>query len=412
MRNLKWGLFVVALSAAGSATSAPDHQVVTGPVAEYWMSASTSTGMGGMAPGPGGGRPDMAAIMRGAMNPNAASHRLVLQLGSSRPPTGAPAAEHDPPAGLGVGPALPLLGPEPQAPAAHEEAEPGPPPQYQTPHGRMLIFWGCGEHAGPNQPYVIDFASLGSAQGAQQFAAMMRGLAIDRMRPPSPSHSVTYGEWPNRQSEVEVPPEGSLVGDHTVRGDYTPEIHFSLGPNQDFLPPFAMTENRKNPSGSATLGWAPMPGARGFFATMIGSGGEDQVVMWTSSATQAPAFGMPEYLGDGEIARLRASGVLMAPEQTTCTIPVEAAQAAGRGGFFTLAAYGGEVNFAYPPRPPAPQPWHIQWQAKVRYRSSTGGLVGMSMGRRGDESGERPQRRPQPRPGLGSFIPGVGGFIP
>lgn len=408
MRYLKTTAAVVALAAAGAASSAPEHQVVTGPVAEYWMSASTSTGLGAMM---GGGRPSMAQMMNG-MNPNAVSKSLILQLGSARHPDGDPTAEHDPPSGLGAGPVLPLVSPPPAQPPAHAEAAPSPPPQFQQPHGRMLIFWGCGEHAGPNQPYVIDFASLGSVQSAQQFAGLMRGMAINQMQPPSPSRNATYGEWPNARSETSVPSYGSLTGPHLVKGDYTPDINFSLSPDQDFLPPFAMTANRKNPSGSATLGWQPMAGARGFFAGMFGAQagqGDNQVVMWTSSEVQAMAFGMPQYLSDGEIDRLVAARQLMPASQTECTIPIEAMQAAGRTGFFTLTAYGGEANFAYPERPPAPKPWRIEWTVKVRYRSSTGGLVGMNLGGGHGQPGQPQKQQQQPRPGLGSLL---GGFIP
>jgi hypothetical protein len=154
---------------------------------------------------------------------------------------------------------------------------------------------------------------------------------------------------------------------------------------------------------------------------MFGSAGQDQIVMWTSSEVQAMAFGMPEYLSNGEIDRLVGSHVLMAPSQTECTIPVEAVQAAGRSGFFTMTAYGGEVNFAYPERPPPPRPWHALWTAKVRYRSSTSGLVGMDMSQMMRGNPDNPHQPPQqqrpppqqhPRPGIGSFIPGLGGFIP
>jgi hypothetical protein len=355
----------------------------------------------------------MAQVMRGGFNPNAVTHSLILQLGSVRHAEGDPAAEHDPPDGLGAGPMLPLV--TPQAQPTHEEAEPGPPPQYQQPHGRMLIFWGCGEHAGAGQPYVIDFASLTGPAAAQRFAGLMHGISVTPMQPPSPGRYATYGEWPNERSDSSVPAEGSLAGPHQVKGNYTPDINFTLAPQQDFLPAFNLTANQRNPSGSGGLGWQGMQGVQGYFATMIGAEGQDQVVMWTSSATQAPAFGMPDYLSDGEIARLVANHTLMSPSQTQCTIPVEAMQAAGRGGFFNLVGYGGEANFAYPPRPPGSQAWRPEWTVKVRYRTSTGGLVGMDVSRmQGDEDrGRRQQQQQQQQQqhhGIG--IPGLGGFIP
>jgi len=47
---------------------------------------------------------------------------------------------------------------------------------------------------------------------------------------------------------------------------------------------------------------------------------------------------------------------------------------------------------------------------KVRYRSSTGGIVGMDMsrGQQGDQGQQGQKETPPKRPGIGSFIPGLG----
>jgi hypothetical protein len=409
---------------AGQALSAPAaRQAVTGPVAVYWMSAATTNGMGGMGGGAGGrgGRPGIGAMMgMGGMgqDPNAYSHSLILQLGSARKPTAAPDAEHDPPQGLGAGPVLPLVSP---AAPVYEEHEPGPPTQYQQPKGRMLIFWGCGEHAPPGQPLVIDFAKLGAGQGGAQFMALSRGLGVTPMQPPSPTRNATYGEWPNERGRTSVPQEGSLQGAHTIKGNYSPQIDFSLTANQDFLPPVKMTTNEKNPSGSATLAWRPVDGSQAYFATMFGAQDQNQIVMWTSSANQTSAFALPDYLSDGEITRLVGSHALMPPSQTSCVIPVEAVQAAGESGFYNFVAYGGETNISYPARPPAPQPWNIAWQVKVRYRSANSGLVGMDMARLmggGDDEDRRPhhqgqqqQQKPK-KPNPFGALGGLGGVLP
>jgi len=409
-------LLLAATAFAGEAMSAsPAGQVVTGPVAVYWMSATTSSGMGAMMGG--GGRPSMADIM--AMRSGGGqsfSHNLVLQLGSSRRPTdGSAAAEHDPPAALGAGAMLPLVSPQPQAAPTHQEAEPGPPPQYHQPKGRMLIFWGCGEHAAAGQPLVIDFAQLGQG-GAQQFMALTRGLALTPMQPPSPGRNTTYGEWPNTQSSTTVPPQGSLQGQHHVHGNYSPDINFSLAADQDFLPPIQLTTNAKNPSGSATLAWRTVDGARAYFANMFGAQSGGDVVMWTSSESQASAFALPDYLSDHDITRLVENHALLPATQNSCIIPQEAVAAAGHAGIFRLAAYGGETNIAYPPRPPAPQPWNIAWEVKVRYRSTTGGLLGMDlsrMGRGGDSNPQQqPQQQPARRPSPFNPLGGLGGLIP
>src|SRR5512140_85789 len=128
-RGHKLVLLAGATVVAGAAFAQP-AQKVTGPVAVYWMSASTQTGMGmpamggGGPGGPGGGRPSMSQIM-GMMNGGGGAQKsLILQLGSSQKPTGAPSAEHLPPAGLGAGPSLPLVTPAapPQAAQREEEA--------------------------------------------------------------------------------------------------------------------------------------------------------------------------------------------------------------------------------------------------------------------------------------------------
>ena len=421
--NSKRILLLAGAVATGWTSVVPAAQPVTGPVATYWMSASTTSGMAAMFGGASGaGRPSLGSLMSmgmgGGPDPNAAHHSLILQLGSSQRPAGGGAnAEHDAPPGLGAGAVLPLLTPL-QARATHEEAEPGPPPQYQKPKGRMLIFWGCGEHAPANQPVVIDFANLDQAGSMARFAGLARGMAVSPMQPPSPSRNATYGEWPNRDSRTSVPVNGSLQGDHLVRGNYSPEIKFSLRADQDFLPPVQMTTNAKNPSGSATLAWRPVDGAMGYFASLFGAGGRDQIVMWTSSANQSSAFALPEYLSNGDIGRLVASHALMPPAQASCVVPQEVVAAAGSAGFYQFAAYGGETNLSWPPRPPAPRPWNIAWQVKVRYRASTSGILGMDMSDMGGRrsGGDRPQNPGDPqrkkRPSLFNPLGGLGGIIP
>ena len=417
---MKIGQMLLSAGAAATltASSAGAAQPVIGPIATYWMSASTTSGMGAMMAGlgaQGGKRPSLGAMlsmgMNGGPDPNAVNHSLILQLGSShRPGGGGPSAEHDAPATLGVGAVLPLLSPQPQAQPTHEESAPAPPPQYRQPHGRMLIFWGCGEHAPPGQPFVIDFSQLDQAGAAQRFAGLARGMAVTPMQPPSPTRNATYGEWPNRDArQVAIPANGSLQGDHFVHGNYSPDIKFSLTAEQDFLPPIQLTTNARNASGSATLAWRPVDGAQGYFATMFGASGRDQMVMWTSSANQTSAFALPEYLSNGEIARLVGARAVMAPAQTTCVVPQEVVSAAGSTGFFQLAAYGGETNLSWPPRPPAPKAWNIAWQVKVRYRSATSGILGMDMSRMGGRSSDPGQPPKKKRPSL--FNP-LGGIIP
>ena len=356
----------------------------------YWVSASTTTGMGGMS---ATGRPNMAAMMSGAYNPNAVSHTLLLQLGSPRRPQGEASAEHVPPADLGAGASLPLV--TPRATPAMEG--PRPPMSYERPNGRMLIFWGCGEHAGPGQPVVIDFARLGQGQGGGQMASLMAVYANLGGTPPSAGRHATYGEWPNERGRTSVPGDGSLAGAHLVRGNYSPDVNFTLTPSQDFLPQFQLTSNAIGRSGAGNLAWRGVDGASAYFASMIGGGGDNTMVMWTSSQVQASGFGIPEFLNGGDIRRLLASKVLMDASTLNCAVPAEAVRAAGQSGMFNLSAYADDVDFAFPPRPADPKvAWAPQWTVKVRYRSATSGILGMAdMGN--DDGGRPPRSGQQPR---------------
>jgi len=423
------------VAAAGPASSGGGGQVVTGPVAVYWMSAATQSGFGmpGMGGG-GGGRPSMSQIMQMMNGGGGANHSLTLQLGSSQSPTGEPQAEHDPPAGLGVGASVPLVSPEKVQPTVHEESDrPEIPREYQKPKGKMMIFWGCGEHAKPGQPVVIDFAQMtpekmASGQMPAGFAAFQH-MITSRMQPPSPSRNRTYGDWPNSKSRAAVNGQSSLVGDHVVKGDYSPEIRFSLDQNQDFLGPLTLTTNAKTPIGSVQLAWNSVPNAEAYLASFIGAGGERDdptVVMWVSSETEAIGFAVPDYISNPEIARLVRAQTLMAPSTTSCQVPKEAVDA-GKQGLLQMVAYGHEANFSYPPRPTNPKtPWNIAWEAKVRYRSATGGLLGQAMpgmdgggrGRNGQptRSGQDQQAPPSPADAAAArrraILNGIGGLIP
>lgn len=379
-------LVMAAAAVAGSAGAQP-KQVVTGPVATYWMSAQTTSGFGGIgalgagAMGPGGGAPSLGSMLGGLMGgrqgPNW-NRALILQLGSARKPSGQPAAEHVPPATLGAGPSLSLVTPKAQ-PAQRTEETPEIPRDYQKPKGRMLIFWGCGEKARPGQPLVIDFAALASGKPPPAaYTSLMQGLSLNPMQPPSPTRNATYGEWPNEKARTTVPPTGSLMGEHLVRGNYSPDIRFAMNAAQDFMPAVEMTTNRNNPTGSAQLGWAPVGGATAYLASTMGGDGES-VVFWSSSEVATMLFALPDYMRPADIARLIAQRALMSPQTTSCTVPQEVVKAAPQS-MFNLVAYGGEANFTYPSRPADPKvAWNIDWTVKVRYRSSTGGLLGMEM---------------------------------
>jgi hypothetical protein len=397
-----WGKLVLCAGVAAIAgvAFAQPAQKVTGPIATYWMSAATQSGFGMPGVGGAGGRPSASqimAMMRGGGGPQ---HTLTLQLGSSQK-AARPQAEHLPPEGLGAGQSLPLLTPQSSPPV--EDDTPRIPREYQKPKGRMLIFWGCGEHAKAGQPVVVDFAQMQAGKMPAGMEALGKGLGVRPMQPPSAARNATYGEWPNARTQTTVPGEGSLVGDHVVQGNYSPQIKFTLTPPLDFLGALNLTTNAKTPVGAVQLGWGAVRGAQAYLASAVGgSNGGDTVVMWTSSEVQAAAFAMPDYIGPADLERLVASRALMSPQTTACTVPKEVVDAAPQA-LVQLVAYGREANFVYPPRPSDPKiAWNQQWQVKVRYRSATGGMLGMEManmaGGEEDDAPRRGSRGAQPPP--------------
>jgi hypothetical protein len=400
-------------TAAALAAPAPGGSPQT---TEYWMTADTASGMGGMASGGMGSI--MGAMLRGGRpNPNAYAHNLTLQLGSPRRAAGEPAAEHLVPPGLQAGPSLPLV--TPRVEPAQGPVEPWRQGNMERPKGRMLIYWGCGDHAGPGQPFVIDFAKLSAGTVPPEMA----GLNVRSEMPPSPSRFATYGHWPNEKSKTSVPANGSLVGDHVVRGNYSPEIKFTLGAGQDFLAPVVLTSNSPGPVGSVPLVWNPVGGARAWFLTSMGSGSNGDFVIWTSSSSR---IGMSafDYLPEGEIQSLVTRGVLLPGTADRCTVPAEVKNAMQQG-MLTVNAFGGQTNISYPARPPrAPAGWRPEWTMKLRAKSTYMGMLGMSMeqmmgGRGSGEDGastggegqgdqQQPKKKKKGLKGLG----GLGGLIP
>ena len=143
----------------------------------------------------------------------------------------------------------------------------------------MLIYWGCGEHARPGQPVVIDFPPhLGPGAAAFANSSIRRWCRV--------SGDGGIWRWPNQRSQTRVPAAGSLVGPHVVRGNYSPEIRFALAPGQDFLAPVALTANSAAASGSVPLIWRPVPGARAWLAAVMGAAANGDFVMWSSSEIQ------------------------------------------------------------------------------------------------------------------------------
>jgi hypothetical protein len=376
--------FLAAACLATLPAAAIAQQQVKPPVANYWVNAETAGGM--TMPGMAG----MGSIMSGMMGGQAQSGRkLSLQLGSQRP-ADAPRADHHIPAGMDMGASLPLQTPQR---VAAERGEPGEMPQgMERPKGRMLIYWGCGESARAGQPVIVDFAKL--SQG--QVPPGMSSRRVSVATPPSPGRARTYGDWPNQQNAKAVPASASLKGDHQIKGNYSPDIQFSLGEGQDFMDRVELSSAPRG-AGAAHVSWNAPSTATGYFAMVIGSDGTD-TVLWSSSEQQEMGGMLMDYIPPAEVARLVREKIVLPASTTECTVPAEVVKRSGGTPFLNFIAYGPEANFAQPPRPQDPkQPWEPLWTTKVRFKSTASTLLG-DAGGGGAAGGRRPARTQAPAP--------------
>jgi hypothetical protein len=372
------------------------QQKITPPVASYWVSADTASGLP-----MGGGAPSMMDIGRMMLGGGAAGgpvRTLLLELGSQRAAGGAPSAAHEIPPDLRMGASLPLESPQRVRPEPRED---GQPEQFERPRGRLLIFWGCGEQAGPGQPFIVDFARL--AQGEWPQGLFSRRVNVQRG--PSPSRSKTYGEWPNARYSQRVPAEGSLRGDHAVRGNYTPDIRFSLD-RHDFMDAVAL--NTARAGGAARLSWNAVGGATGYYASAMGGrDGSEDLVFWSSSTSREFGDLLMTWLPPAEVARLVKERVVMAPATTECAVPAQFVAAAPMA-FVRFIAYGDEANFVHPPRPKDPAAvWNQEWAVKVRFKSTATALLGETAASapRGRGRGAEPAAPAEGAPAQGSGLP-------
>lgn len=396
-------LVTAALLAGAAAITIPAFAQRTpdsGPVARYDMRAGTVSGFGGM----GGMNP--MAMMFGGGRGNQVQHELLLRLGSSNgPDKGRPKADHFMPSGAKLGKSVALVTPrdepEPRDVLPGETWREGQPPR-----GRILLYWGCGEHAPAGQPVVIDLANLTTGQVPQ-------GLFNSNIPwdwGPDPRNSTTFGRWPAEDGKY-ARPDSSLIGAHRVAGNYSPEIAFSL--SKDFMAPFELTVAGQG-SGASLLSWRAIPDATGFVASLFGgrmgpNGDMGDMVMWSSSAGQQFGGGLTDWLTPAQVAPLVRDNTLLGPDTVSCMVPAEVIRDAPDFRMGTLTAFGPEENFSWPPRPDdAATPWHLEWTARIRHRSTTSWMEaqGMTMGTATPDSPGQQQCRPR-----GGLLGGVMGGV-
>lgn len=355
MTLMRW-LAAGTCAAAVAASAAPDKAASTPPIATYWIDANTQSGMGGMA---AGGQPDMAqvmAMMQGG--PPSYSHSLRLRLASKTPAPAAPSAEHLIPPALRMGPSLPLVTPG-KAPLENIAGEI---------KGKMLVYWGCGDHVNTDQPLVVNLADLASGKVPESIKRAASAMGRTRHSYGGPTSAPGFGEWPNTRDGRTVPTGASLVGPHKIQGNYSPTIDFKLAQGQDFMAPMTLAEGGDAPSGASLVRWNAVPGATGYALALFGANDSGETIMWSS--TNTAGFANLDYLTPADAKKAVAAGDALSPQTTQCLIPAEVARAIPMGMVMSVA-YGPEVHFAEAPKNP-------KWAVTVRFKSNGSLMRGMA----------------------------------
>lgn len=398
---LRWRT-IPLLAATAACCGALHAQNVKPPKAQLWMDVSTGTmagmpemdmsgGLGGAiagmmaggARGGAGGAPTTYGLAR-AMSVMPPRVLDIAFYNSLRP--GVEVAQAIPP-GMRMGDSLPLLPPRREAPAReHDPTE--TPQEVQRPKGRILIYWGCGETVRAGQPRVIDLARGSPRDFSTAFAGRH---AADRGPRLGPSHVL----YPNDRNTVTLSRDSSLVGEHQVRGDGVPaSMRFTLGEAQNLMPAIQL-QTRGTVQDSMNVGWAPVAHARAYYLHAMSSTGND-MVMWSSAETPDTGMGLFDYLPNNTIDQWTRERVLLKADVSSCAIPKGIfAPAAGSREDATpmlrMIAYGGESNFAHPPRPADPRAvWEPEWAVRVRVKSHTMAMLGQEQG--DSSAGRQPGR--------------------
>lgn len=368
------------------------------PVAQFWMDVATINmsipGMGDMESSPLGlfGGAVFGTARTGVGAPG---KWLDTALHTRNKPAGTEGTHAIPPA-LNMGASLPLL------PVQRQPGERGEPAdeQPEKPRGKLLFYWGCGEKVRPGQPRVIDFAKA----KPEEWGRFMAGrFAPDRGAKAIPGRSV----WPNERDRQRVPKDASLAGDHEVSGEGVPAgLRFLVNEANDFMPRVQMSA-AGDPKAAVTASWQGIPAATGYFLTAMGTRGEEEMIIWSSSDQPDPGWGLMDYLTPAKVRQLIGEKVVLPPGTEKCAIPAGIFGGV-EGAMVRMIAYGPELNLAHPPRPADPKArWEPDWAVRVRVKSTGMTMLGADEqggGRRG-AAREEPPAQQGGVPGLGDVNP-------
>ncbi|WP_052631959.1 hypothetical protein [Pseudoxanthomonas suwonensis] len=398
--------------AAALLVALPAGSAPPGPPTQVWIDVSTHHMAGMPDMGAIGGLGGMAARMMGGGKgevlgyPDARRPALpgkFFDVAMLNRPAPGQAAEQQVPAGLGLGPSLPLLPP----PAVVHTLEQGGTLDMPDAEIHIKLYWGCGGEVRAGQPREL---RMRAKDGRFEVSGdpMQGRYAPERGIRPDPS----YVLWPNPKAPKRAPANASLAGAHRITGPGVPEsLQFELQPSADFMPKIALTQSGE-PASGVTLAWQPVDRAQAYFLHAL-SLQDKTIVLWSSAEVPDAGQGVIDFLTGGQVDRWLKEKVLLPPSATSCAVPKGIF--ANPGGdasapLLSMIAYGPETNIAWPPKPADPKlPWNPEWNVRVRTKSTAGALLGMDLGGidgmdAGDPSQARPQPQQKPEEGTGKKL--------
>ncbi len=410
-------VFGISLAAVAAE---PPKQVVTPPIAQYWMDIATFNMMGmDEMPDMGG----MAGMMGGMMNRTGTmgrdgrratgignfgetrqmgiGRRVDIALHTRNKPAGTRAVQQVPAgANLGMAP-LHLITPPREAVGSTTGGDIYP----DKPRGRILFYWGCSSEVKQGQPRVLDMATF----SIQDYAGFMQGRSVvDRGARAEAGNAI----WPNQDEISRITKASHLVGEHQVTGEGVPEsLHFSIDEQHDFMPSLQVQLTGK-PQDSIQIRWQTIRSARAYLHVAIsareGENAAPDMVIWSSSEPPESGMGLLDYISNANVDAWLKDRVLLPPSQTECAIP-RGIFADYPGAALQSIAYGNELNLVHPARPSDPKlPWNQEWLVRVRNKSFAMNMLGEE-GMSGSRSSPQQSRQQRERPGAKQVLRGLFG---
>ena len=185
----------------------------------------------------------------------------------------------------------------------------------------VVLYWGCGDMVQAGQPTRVNLND------------QLRTL-LQRVSPGAGGvGSTTLAMYPGGMQTGRRPGgsgilagDASAVGAYALHTSYTGNVDFTVAPEQDFLAPVDVTaptgDGTPDLTRSITVSWKQVPHALGYRVMAVSmkkaEGGVREMVVWTAGTISPFAGNQGDYTDAAQAVR---DGVLLAPDDTTCTIP-------------------------------------------------------------------------------------------